>query len=448
MIDDRCQLQIKPVPDDFRQRFSIKLHRFLIAHGFQLIIGTGNFRIVRFPFFRQRFNDLALLRHPAGIRDDDFLRFFFRQIAEFLQHFLCRPKIYRRMGFYFPRFLPVGQKDIPVPRVFGKKVVGIRCGAYGNPRFFSYFNNFLVQLLQIFFRRDGSILIFIQQEFIVSQRLHFQIIIEFRQTDQFFIAVSVQNGTEKFTHDTGGTIHQSVPEFLKERTGQKRTLAVVFQMGQRHKTVQIAEPRDIFCQQDNMAVLLPVTVNIFRHFIDQITFHAVDDFLPVFCRQCLYLGKCLNDAVIRNRHGRMLPLCRRPDDLFIIDESVQTHFRMEMEFYTRYFSHILMVDFFLFPLFHLGNIQHKAAGKFIKLHIPPDFYGHILFYTGQLLCVFLLFKKLFAKDSVCLISQLHGKQTPVFTEISALTVNDSSLYDDTALFFPDRTDIRYFPFNM
>lgn len=114
---------------------------------------------------------------------------------------------------------------------------------------FSYFNNFLVQLLQIFFRRDGSILIFIQQEFIVSQRLHFQIIIEFRQTDQFFIAVSVQNGTEKFTHDTGGTIHQSVPEFLKERTGQKRTLAVVFQMGQRHKTVQIAEPRDIFASR-------------------------------------------------------------------------------------------------------------------------------------------------------------------------------------------------------
>ena len=37
---------------------------------------------------------------------------------------------------------------------------------------------------------------------------------------------------------------------------------------------------------------------------------------------------------------------------------------------------------------------------------------------------------------------------PVFTEISALTANDSSLYDDTALFFPDRTDIRYFPFNM
>ena len=65
-----------------------------------------------------------------------------------------------------------------------------------------------------------------------------------------------------------------------------------------------------------------------------------------------------------------------------------------MEFHTRYFGRILMVDFFLFPLFHLGNIQHKAAGKFIKLHIPPDFSGHILFYTGQLLCVFLLFKEL------------------------------------------------------
>ena len=37
---------------------------------------------------------------------------------------------------------------------------------------------------------------------------------------------------------------------------------------------------------------------------------------------------------------------------------------------------------------------------------------------------------------------------PVFTEFSALTSKDSSLYDDTALFFPDRTDIRYFPFNM
>ena len=151
--------------------------------------------------------------------------------------------------------------------------------------------------------------------------------------------------------------------------------------------------------------------------------------------------------MIRNRHGRMLPLCRRPDNLFIIDESVQTHFRMEMEFHARRFSRILMVNFLLFPLFHLGNIQHKTSGKSINLHISPDLYGHLLFYTGQLLCVFFLFKKLFAKDSVCLISQLHGKQTPVFTEISALTVNDSSLYDDTALFFPDRTDIRYFPFD-
>ena len=59
-----------------------------------------------------------------------------------------------------------------------------------------------------------------------------------------------------------------------------------------------------------------------------------------------------------------------------------------------------------------------------------------------------LFKKLFTKNPVRLISQLHGKQTPVFTEIAALIVNDGSLYDDTALFFPDRTDIRYFPFNM
>ena len=46
VIDDRCQLQIKPVLDNFGQRFSIKLHCFLIAHGFQLIISTGNFRIV------------------------------------------------------------------------------------------------------------------------------------------------------------------------------------------------------------------------------------------------------------------------------------------------------------------------------------------------------------------------------------------------------------------
>lgn len=118
------------------------------------------------------------------------------------------------MGFNLPRFFPVGKKDVAVSLILGKHIMRIRRSADRPSSLFADFNDLPVQILQILFRIDFGKLVVIDQEFIISKRLHFQIVIELRHLDQFFITLSCKNCAEEFAHDAGRTVNQPFVEFL------------------------------------------------------------------------------------------------------------------------------------------------------------------------------------------------------------------------------------------
>ena len=72
-----------------------------------------------------------------------------------------------------------------------------------------------------------------------------------------------------------------------------------------------------------MTVLLAVGVRIGRDLIDHVPLHAIDDLLVILVCEILDLRECLNDAMVRDRDRRMMPLCCRLDDLFIVDKTIE-----------------------------------------------------------------------------------------------------------------------------
>ena len=214
VLDNRRQFQCQALLHFFGKRVSVNGLGIGIAHFHQFFIGAGNFRVVRLPFLGKRMEDFAFVCNPSRIFHDDFKRFFLGEIAEFIQHFLCRPDVDRRMGFNLPRFFPVGKKDVAVSLILGKHIMRIRRSADRPSSLFADFNDLPVQILQILFRIDFGKLVVIDQEFIISKRLHFQIVIELRHLDQFFITLSCKNCAEEFAHDAGRTVNQPFVEFL------------------------------------------------------------------------------------------------------------------------------------------------------------------------------------------------------------------------------------------
>ena len=144
MLDNRREFKSQTVFHNFRQRISIDGMSIFVAHIHQFIIGTGDFWIVGFPFFRQRLQNFTLFRYFSCVGNYDFNSFFFGKIRKFIQHFLCSTDKDGGMGFDFSRLFPVGKENVPVSLIFGKHIVSIRSSTYRHTCLFSNFDNFTV----------------------------------------------------------------------------------------------------------------------------------------------------------------------------------------------------------------------------------------------------------------------------------------------------------------
>ena len=140
--------------------------------------------------------------------------------------------------------------------------------------------------------------------------------------DEFFVALSRKDRAEEFSHDAGGAVDQAFVKLFQNGLRDERTFSVKFEMRQCHHAVQVAQTGDVLRKDDDMTVLLAVGVRICRDLIDHVPLHAIDDLLVILVCKILNLRECLNDAMIRDRDRRMMPLCCRLDDLFIVDQSV------------------------------------------------------------------------------------------------------------------------------
>ena len=269
------------------------------------------------------------------------------------------------------------------------------------------------------------------KEFIVSERLYFQIIIEFRLFNEFLITLSGKHSPEKLTHDTGRAINEAFMIFLENRLGDKRAFPVKFQMRKGHHAIQVPKACNIFGKNDDVIVLLPIRIGIFRDFVNHVPFHAIYDFLMIFISQILNFGESLDNTMIRDSHRRMMPLCCSPDDFFIINQPIEAHLCMEMEFHPGSGIIIHMVNRMDFSFFHLLKFQTEAAGIFIKSYIPPHF-DHSsrlqAFYARRFIGTV---KKLFAGNAIRVIGEIHDKKFFLAAKFPYFTADHGSCKHST-----------------
>ena len=170
-----------------------------------------------------------------------------------------------------------------------------------------------------------------------------------------------------------------------------------------------------------MVILLAVYINILRNILNQIAFHAINDLLIKLAGQILNLRECLNNPMIGNRDGRMMPCRRGLNHLLQVDKTIQAHLSVQMQFHSGLRIIILMTDFFQRTLFHLPDVQNITSGIFIKAHIAADPNRHAvrLFHNLYQACgVIGAIIEFFAVDSVGIIGKFHGENQAVIPKFS------------------------------
>ena len=145
--------------------------------------------------------------------------------------------------------------------------------------------------------------------------------------------------------------------------------------------------------------------------------------------------------MVCDRDRRMMPLCCRLDDLFIVDKTIETHFRMQMELDARRLVIILVVDLDCLSLFHLRQLQHKPAGVFVEAHIAAHLDCRPRFQRLDSFCLLGAVEKFLARDAIRFIGQIHEKELLFAAKLADLDRDHRADKNDTILLFIHAADL-------
>ena len=259
--------------------------------------------------------------------------------------------------------------------------------------------------------------------------------------DEFLITLPRKDRTEEFSHDAGGAVDQAFMKLFQNGLGDERTFSVKFEVRQCHHAVQVAQAGDVLRKDDDMTVLLAVGIRICRDLIDHVPLHAIDDLLVILVCKILDLRKRLNDAMIRDRDRRMMPLCCRLDDLFIVDKTIEAHFRVQMKLDTGRLVIVLVVDLDCLSLFHLRQLQHKPAGVLVEAHIAAHLDRRPRLQRLDSFCLLGAVEKFLARDAIRFIGEIHEKELLFAAKLADLDRDHRADKNDTILLFIHSADL-------
>ena len=259
--------------------------------------------------------------------------------------------------------------------------------------------------------------------------------------DEFFIALPRKDRTEEFSHDAGGAVDQAFVKLFQDGLGDERTFSVKFEVRQCHHAVQVAQTGDVLRKDDDMTVLLAVGVRICRDLIDHVPLHAIDDLLVILVCEILDLRECLNDAMVCDRDRRMMPLCCRLDDLFIVDKTIEAHFRVQMELDARRLVIVLVVDLDCLSLFHLRQLQHKPARVLVEAHIAAHLDRRPRLQRLDSFCLLGAVEKFLARDAIRFIGEIHEKELLFAAKLADLDRDHRADKNDAVLLFIHSADL-------
>ena len=97
VLDNRTQLSIQSLFNQFRQRITIDFLCFFIGDSCQVLFCSVN--VWRKSPLWNWSNVFNTIRNAICILHNHFICLFFSQIRKLFQHFVCCPKIQRRLEF-------------------------------------------------------------------------------------------------------------------------------------------------------------------------------------------------------------------------------------------------------------------------------------------------------------------------------------------------------------
>ena len=291
MVQDRIKLLIDTVGHDLRRVLAIHAvhlpqHEFLQAFG-----GVLDFRREQ-PLGKQ-FEFFHHIRDGTGIGHDYFLRRLLPEIFEFLQHLLRGTEIDGAIAVRIGKSLG-GLHDMTVLLVLRIQKMDIGSGDDRFVHASSQFDDTAVIVLQHMVVLHDCI---IHEEAVINERLDLKIIIELRDLLQSIPVFPAHHSAVQFSHAAGGTDEKTFPMLDQQRTGHRRSLVEVFQIGLRDQLIQVLQSLLVSGKYDHMAG--PGQIRTFELVIDRLDIvHGLCPMLPKH-RQELRHDLCHHHGIIR-----------------------------------------------------------------------------------------------------------------------------------------------------
>ncbi len=436
----------EPVLDDLRQGIAVNLMGFFIAHAFQCFRRAGNLREV------QRF-----LRHGAhvsdhvvdlvGIGNDDLPGPFFAEVGEFFQHFVGRAQVQVGLELGVLKAL-AGHEDFPVYLIFRVEEVGVARRDGHLAQLVADAQDRAVDVPQAFIVGDVALA---DEKAVVRQRLDFQIVVVIGNLLQFFIGqLFLHHRADQFAGFAGRAEDEPFAVLVQDGPGNAGTASVdVFQMGNADQLVQVADADLILRQDDDV-------VGLVDFFVEQVSFHAVDDLdvVRLVRRQLLQEREGLDDAVVCDGDGRMAPFFDGLNELLDRNQGIHVaHDRMEVELDARRRVVVFPFDRNAFVVGHdvvgvedvvvdvrvvYDVAAHADVGPYLHaLGKGRVFVGRHGVFLAELAAAIADGQKLTSRDAVRRVGNLEGQKDALRFQLAEFELDDFPLDDDVISFFAE-----------
>ena len=224
VLDDGRQLPLQPVLHHLRQRISVHLVGLPVTDLTQLSVRVLDDR--RAFVGADRRNHIDPGRDPVRIGDDNLLALRISQIGKFLHHLIRRLQIQRcrlLLLIHAHAVLNDGAVDL-VLRIQKMHISG---SDNGLSVLLSEADNLPVDVQNVLLAPNALIAVRLDEEFVVSSWLDFQIVVEIHNSRKRLLALLIEKRLIQLTHHAGRADNKALPVFHQKRFRNLRLLIEV-----------------------------------------------------------------------------------------------------------------------------------------------------------------------------------------------------------------------------
>ena len=249
VADNGVQLLVQTILYDSWQLLAIQLVCFIVTDLRQCLITVRNDRRTLVRSYRT--HDIDSVGNLIGIGDHHFPCLVTAKVFKLLQHFLCCPKIQRRLVISIIKALSC-HDDPPVDLILRIQEMDITGCHHRLVELFSKCYDSAVKVHDILFTVYCRNLGRINHKMIIAKRLDLQIVIKVHDPGNLLLCLAIQKRPVQLAGLTGTAKDKTLPVFQKKALWHPGMSVKILKMGSRNQPVQIFPPDIILCQDDRM----------------------------------------------------------------------------------------------------------------------------------------------------------------------------------------------------